>query len=308
VALDANTGKIIWKTWVVPGEVKAYKIQSNGVVLYAPGGGGVWNAPTVDTVRQAVYISTGDATTFPSPVTTDGVIAVDINTGKMLWSYQADEKDVFMGGCNGPVKSEACPTPMGPDLDIGNSPILKALPGGKRVLLVGTKQGHVIALDPDNKGAVLYRVLATTGQAVAMGGGRGGSIVWGGATDDQNVYYGAGGQAGLVAMRLGTGEKVWSFTPAAGGSLGAAPTAIPGVVFEGASNGRLFAVSTADGKQIWEFNTAQDFTTVNKVPAKGGAISVSGAVVSGGMVFVSSGYAISSAASGGNVMLAFSVE
>src|SRR6185295_1024641 len=64
VALDANTGKIVWKTWVVPGEVKAYKIQSNGVVLYAPGGGGVWNSPTIDPVRQVVYTSTGDATTF----------------------------------------------------------------------------------------------------------------------------------------------------------------------------------------------------------------------------------------------------
>jgi polyvinyl alcohol dehydrogenase (cytochrome) len=234
-----------------------------------------------------------------------------MTTGKIVWSYQADEKDVFMGGCNGPVKSEACPTPMGPDLDIGNSPILKAVPGGKRVLIVGTKQGHVIALDPDNKGALLYRIQSATGQPATMGGGRGnggGSIVWGGAADDQNVYYGAGGGAGLVAMRLASGEKVWGFTPAQGGSLGAAPTVIPGVVFEGASNGRLYAVTVADGKQIWEFNTAQDFTTVNKVPAKGGAISVSGAVVSGGMVFVSSGYAISNAQSGGNVLLAFSVE
>ena len=101
----------------------------------------------------------------------------------------------------GAVRSEACPNPMGPDLDIGNSPILKSLPGGKRALIVGTKQGHVIALDPDNKGAVLYRVLATTGQAVAMGGGRGGTIVWGGAADDQNVYYGAGAGTGLVALR-----------------------------------------------------------------------------------------------------------
>ena len=93
-----------------------------------------------------------------------------------------------------------------------------------------------------------------------------------------------------------------------GGTLGAAPTAIPGVVFEGSSNGQLYAVSTADGKQIWDFNTAQELTTVNKVPAHGGAISVSGAVISGGMVFVSSGYAITSGASGGNVLLAFSVE
>jgi polyvinyl alcohol dehydrogenase (cytochrome) len=308
VALDANTGKTVWKTYVVPGELKAYKIQSNGVVLYAPGGGGVWNSPTIDPVRQAVYISTGDATTFPSPNTTDGVMAMDINTGKVLWAYQADQKDVFMGGCNGPVRSEACPNPMGPDLDIGNSPILKSLPGGKRALLVGTKQGHIIALDPDNNGAVLYRVLATTGQPVAEGGARGGNIVWGGAADDQNVYYGAG-QAGLVAFRLATGQKAWSFTPpAGGGSLGAAPSAIPGVVFEGSSNGRLFAVSAADGKQIWEFNTAQEYATVNNIPAHGGAIAVSGAVVSGGMVFISSGYAITSGASGGNILLAFSVE
>jgi len=307
VALDANTGKIAWKTWVVPGEVKAYKIQSNGVVLYSPGGGGVWNSPTIDPVRQAVYISTGDATTFPAPPTTDGVMAMDIQTGKLLWSYQADQKDVFMGGCTGAVRSEACPNPMGPDLDIGNSPILKSLPNGKRVLIVGTKRGHVIALDPDNMGALLYRMLATTGQPVVEGGGGGGNIVWGGAADEQNVYYGAGRGAGTVAFRLATGERVWTFNPN-GASLGAAPTAITGVVFQGSGDGRLFAVSAADGKQIWEFNTAQEFSTVNKVSAHGGAIAVSGAVVSGGMLFVSSGYAITSGASGGNVLLAFSVE
>jgi polyvinyl alcohol dehydrogenase (cytochrome) len=310
VALDANTGKIVWKTWVVPGEVKAYKVQSNGVVLYGPGGGGVWNSPTIDPARQAVYISTGDATTFPAPPTTDGVMAMDINTGKLLWSYQADQKDVFMGGCNGPVRSEACPNPMGPDLDIGNSPILKNLPNGKSVLLVGTKRGHVIALDPDNKGALVYRMLAggeRGGQPVVEGGGQGGNIVWGGAADDQNVYYGAGRGAGTVAFRLATGERMWTFNPT-GASLGAAPTVIPGVVFQGSGDGRLFAISAADGKQIWEFNTAQEFSTVNKVSAHGGAIAVSGAVVTNGMLFISSGYAITAGASGGNVLLAFSVQ
>jgi polyvinyl alcohol dehydrogenase (cytochrome) len=311
VALDANTGKMVWKTFVVPGELKAIKIQSNGVVLYAPAGGGVWAAPTIDPERQAVYISTGDAVTFPSPDTTDGVLALDINTGKRLWAYQADSNDVFMGGCNGPVRSEACPTPMGPDLDIGNSPILKTLPNGKRALLVGTKQGHIIAIDPDNNGALLYRVLASTGQPVVEGGGgRGnGNIVWGGAADEQKVYYGASGQVGLVAFNLATGQKAWSFTaPAGGGNLGAAPTVIPGVVFQGSSNGRLFAVSSADGKQIWEFNTAQEFSTVNKIAARGGAIASAGPVVSDGMVFISTGYGILSGASSGNILLAFAVE
>jgi polyvinyl alcohol dehydrogenase (cytochrome) len=122
------------------------------------------------------------------------------------------------------------------------------------------------------------------------------------------VYYGAGG-AGLAALRLGTGEKVWSFTaPQGGGALGAAPTVIPGVVFEGSGSGRLYAVSSVDGKQLWEFDTSKEYPTVNKVPAHGGAISVSGAVVVDGMVFISTGYAISSAQAGGNILLAFSVQ
>ena len=100
--------------------------------------------------------------------------------------------------------------------------------------------------------------------------------------------------------------------PGAGGrgnaALGAAPTAIPGVVFEGSGDGRLFAVSATDGSKLWEFNTAQDFKTVNNVPAHGGAIATAGAVIVDGMVYVGSGYAISSGASGGNVLLAFGLD
>jgi polyvinyl alcohol dehydrogenase (cytochrome) len=312
VALDANTGKEIWKAWVVPEEPQPYKTMANGVTLYKPAGGAVWNSPTVDPVRRAVYFGTGDATTAPSPKTTDAVMAVDINTGKLLWAYQATENDVFMGGCNGPNHSDACPTPLGPDMDIGNSPILKTLPGGKRVLIAGTKDADVVALDPDNNGKLLYRINVMG--VPTGGGGRGrGTIVWGGAADDQNAYYGAAG-AGLAAVRQATGERVWNFTPPApsgggrGAQLGAAPTAIAGVVFEGASDGTLYALSATDGKLLWEFKTAQEFDTVNMVPAHGGAISTSGAVVAGGMVFVGSGYAVGSGASAGNVLLAFAPE
>lgn len=312
VALDANTGKQIWKAWVVPDEPKPWKTQANGVVLYKPAGGAVWNAPTVDPERGAVYFGTGDATTAPPAVTTDAIMAVDIKTGKLLWSYQATEGDVFMGGCNGVVKSEACPTPMGPDMDIGNSPILTRLPNGRRALIAGTKSADVFALDPDNKGKLLYRVNALGGETGGTRFGRG-SIVWGGATDGQRVYYGTGG-AGLVAVNPATGERVWLFTPPAvaaggrGGGLGAAPTAMPGVVFEGASDGTLYAVSAADGTMLWQFNTAQTLDTVNKVPGKGGAIATSGAVIVDRMLFVGSGYAVGSGASAGNLLLAFGLD
>src|SRR6202008_516205 len=207
---------------------------------------GVWATPTIDPARNAVYLSTGDATTFPAPDTTDGILALDMNTGKRLWAYQADSKDVFMGGCNGPVRSEACPVPMGPDLDIGNSPILKTLPNGKRVLIGGTKGGDVFGVDPDNNGALLFRVNVGGAPVGANRGGRG-SIVWGGAADNEHIYYGSGGN-GLTALRPANGEQVWVFNAPAsagaarGSALGAAPTVIPGVVFEGALDGKLYAV------------------------------------------------------------------
>jgi polyvinyl alcohol dehydrogenase (cytochrome) len=319
VALDASTGKQIWKAWVVPDEPKPYKTMANGVVLYAPAGGAVWNSPTIDPVKRAVYFGTGDATTAPPAKTTDAIMAVDLDTGKYLWSFQATENDVFMGGCNGANASEACPKPMGPDMDIGNSPILKTLPNGKRVLIAGTKSADIFALDPDDNGKLLYRIHPLGLPLNGNGRGRA-SIVWGGAADNQYAYYGIGG-GGLAAIQAATGERAWLFTPPApadappaggrgrGVSLGAAATVIPGVVFEGASDGTLYAISAADGKQIWSYPTAKEFETVNRVfPAHGGAISTSGAVVVDGMVYVGSGYAVGSGASGGNVLLAFGVE
>lgn len=315
VALDASSGELLWKAWVVPGDPEPWVTQENGVVLYRPGGGAVWNSPTIDPVRNAVYFGTGDATTPPSPGTTDAVMALDMDTGDLLWSYQATENDVFMGGCGAENRSLACPDTMGPDADIGNSPILATLPDGQRLLLTGTKAGDLIALDPDDGGRLLYRVGALGGPAVGPLGGRGGrgSIVWGGAVDDQLAYYGLG-RGGLAAIRAATGEYHWIFDPPdpgdgrAAGSLGAAPTAIPGVVFEGSTNGMLYAVSSVDGQLLWQFDTAREFDTLNGVRAHGGALQSTGAVVADGMVFVGSGYAINSGALGGNVLLAFGIE
>jgi len=308
-ALDANTGKEIWKTYLSE-PAKPWKKNPNGVQLYGPATGGVWDTPTIDTVRGALYVGTGDAVTPPESQLTDAVVAMDLKTGKVLWSRRTVEADLFMGGCNGADRGEQCPNPMGPDHDIGNSPILVTLGQGKRAVVIGTKGGDVMAVDPDNNGALLFRVNPAGGTVGAARGGRG-SIVWGGASDTQRLYYGMGA-AGLGAV-LPDGKTAWLFTaPGASGrgnaALGAAPTTIPGVVFEGAGDGQLFAVST-DGKQLWAFNTAQPFDTVNKVAgAKGGAIATSGAVVVDGMVYVGSGYGISSGASGGNVLLAFGVD
>ena len=142
------------------GRAEAVEDDAERRRAYKPAGGAVWNAPTIDPVRGAVYVGTGDATTAPPAVTTDAIMAVDINTGKLLWSYQATENDVFMGGCNGPNEERSVPEPDG----TGHRHRQLADPGdpanGKRALLAGTKSADVFALDPDNNGALLFRVNA----------------------------------------------------------------------------------------------------------------------------------------------------
>ncbi len=87
----------------------------------------------------------------------------------------------------------------------------------------------------------------------------------------------------------------------------AAVSAIPGAVFSGALDGHLRAYSAANGRILWDFDTVQDFTTVNGVAARGGSINGPGPVIVGGMLFKNSGYGRFGEAAG-NVLIAFSVE
>ena len=72
------------------------------------------------------------------------------------------------------------------------------------------KNGTVTALDPDHKGAVVWKVHVVDipkGQEHSFYANLNG-VVWGGAADDQNVYYGLQ-SGGMVALKLATGDMVW---------------------------------------------------------------------------------------------------
>jgi len=309
VALDAASGRQLWKAWVIAEAPKPYLQQANGVWLYRPAGGPVWNTPTVDPRHNSAYFGTGDASAGPAPPTIDAVMAVDIDSGRTLWSYQDTAGDVRVGGCERPDRSAACPAVNGPDMDIGNSPLLIDLAGGHRALLFGTKAADIVAIDPDAAGHLLYRVNPTGIEPGGIYHVGAPAILWGGATDGHRAYYGLG-TGGLAALDPANGKLAWRFLPAlADGSgtdsLGAAPTVLPGVVFEGSGHGMLYALAASDGHVLWQFNTARTFDTVNGVAAHGGAIAVSGAVAVGGMLYVGSGYAVGNGATGGNVLLAF---
>jgi polyvinyl alcohol dehydrogenase (cytochrome) len=314
-ALDAATGKTLWKQYVIPGRPAPTRKNKSGVQQFGPAGGSVWNTPTIDPVRHAVYVGTGDATTYPAAPTSDAIMAFDMDTGRNLWTYQVHHNDAFLVGCDAKEgKPDNCPPVVGPDWDIPTSPILRALPGGKRALIVGTKPGDVLALDPDNNGALIWRKNVSggviAGDGPAYPGGRRQGIQWGGASSAEQVYYGLT-SGGVAALKLKDGERAWfspldkATNPRANNS--AAVSAWPGVVLAGGANGKLFAISDKDGSLLWSYDTAKPFETVNKVSAKGGSIAAPGPTVADGMVFVGSGYAIV-ADEPGNVLLAFAPE
>ena len=138
-----------------------------------------------------------------------------------------------------------------------------------------------------------------------------GQIVWGGTADNRNAYFGLN-SGGVVALSLTNGERDWfaQIEPAEGrhGGHDAAISAMPGVIFSGGWDGVLRALSTKDGKILWNFDMVQEFKTVNGVPGKGGSMGSSGPTVAGGMVFAGAGYPGVQDGFNGNVLLAFGVE
>jgi polyvinyl alcohol dehydrogenase (cytochrome) len=309
-ALDAATGKVIWKSYTID-EPRPTKKTAAGTQLWGPSGGAVWGAPTIDVKRGAIYIGAGNAYSEPAPATTSAIVALDLATGKIRWARQMTPNDVFVIGCQG--TNPNCPETVGPDFDFGSSPILRSLPNGRDILLAGQKSGVAYGLDPDREGAVVWQFRA--GQGGPLGG-----IEWGMAADTERLYVPVSDvlrapaeAGGLFALRLADGEKVWH-TPApvlackegrgCTGAQSAAITVIPGAVFSGSVDGHLRAYSTQDGKILWDFDTAREFETVNGVKASGGSIDAAGPVIAGGLLLTNSGYG-QWRGKPGNVLLAF---
>lgn len=327
VALDAATGKQIWKAYTILEEPKPTRKNKKGVQQYGPAGATIWSSPTIDPEGGRIYVTTGDNYADPATKTSDAIVAFDLETGKFLWSEQFLANDAWNVACDS-ANEENCPEARGPDLDFASSPILQKLANGKRVLVAGQKSGMVYAIDPDEKGKRLWEQRAGKG-------GIAGGVQWGPAADHEFMYVAVSDigmvikddpQAGKIpaldstvgggihAYRLATGEKVWSVPPPGCGdrkncspAQSAAISAIPGVVFSGSVDSYLRAYSTKDGKVLWEHNAAQEYKTVNGIKANGGSFDSSGPTIVDGILYTNSGYA-QFGGLGGNVLLAFSVD
>ena len=110
-AYDAETGKLIWRFYTVPGDpargfetpelARAAKTWS-GEWWRLGGGGTVWNAIAYDPELDLLYIGTGNGTTwtekYRSPqggdnLFTCSILALRMSTGRYVWHYQQDPGD-----------------------------------------------------------------------------------------------------------------------------------------------------------------------------------------------------------------------
>jgi polyvinyl alcohol dehydrogenase (cytochrome) len=324
VAMDAATGKILWQTYMAPETPSPHGKTPEGKTILAPSGMAIWSSPTIDAAKGRIYVGTGDNYSEPGTPTSDAVVALDLKSGKLLWSKQFDKDDVYKIDCGDPPR-EGCLPPTNPEFDLGASPILVSVPldkNGKKhrdILLLGQKSGLVYAVDPDANGKLLWH-------ARAGAGGLLGGVQWGPATDGKTFFVAVSDLAfqgrgpdptkggGISAYQVTDGKLLWHTPPPGCGdrrpcspAQSQAVTAIPGAVFSGSIDGHLRAYDAKDGKIIWDFDTAQTFNSVNGVAAKGGSLDVGGPVVAGGIVAVVSGYP-GFGAMPGNALLVFSVQ
>jgi quinohemoprotein ethanol dehydrogenase len=117
-AYDADTGKLVWRFFTVPGDPQAKPdgAASDDVLkkVAAPtwsgewykygGGGHVWNALVYDPDFNQVYMATGNGVPWNYYLRSDGkgdnlfiaaIVAVDADTGKYQWHYQETPGDAW---------------------------------------------------------------------------------------------------------------------------------------------------------------------------------------------------------------------
>jgi polyvinyl alcohol dehydrogenase (cytochrome) len=310
VAVNANTGKIIWKTYTVPdnqGESDAYS------------GGAVFQTPAIDPGRNLLYIGTGNNYTAPPDVEScealalldgdidpnactsvddhfDSVLAMDLRTGKIKWSRKVSGYDTWTSACSVPRDGVTCPSPAGPDYDFGGSgPNLLG-----NVLGLGQKSGIYWALNPDT-GHILWSTL------VGPGGTLGG-IEWGTASDGKRIYVAISNKkanpytlapngptitwGSWAALDVKTGNILWQIPDPTTGAIDTGSVSVANnVLFAGSYSGKMYAIDARSGAILWSFDS-------------GGSV-IDGPSIVDGVVYWGSGYKRYSPGTPNNKVYAF---
>lgn len=287
LALNARTGKILWRTYTVP----------TGYT-----GGAVWGSqPVVDHQTGMLYIGVGNNYTSPagvclSPTQTDctprnpadhidSVLGLSLKTGAIEWYKDTLAADTWTI----PMPNDA------PDYDFGADPQLytTVIHGRPTQLLgIGQKSGVYWALNPKT-GAVVWQTQAGPGGAL-------GGIEWGTATDGRHIFIAQangshvptsitepGGRKITItsgffeALNAATGKIDWEVADPQGGKIldDSFVSTANGIMYAGsaaATGPNMYAFDGNTGKILWSY-------------ASGGA-EFAGASIVGDTVYWGSGY------------------
>jgi alcohol dehydrogenase (cytochrome c) len=158
-ALDAKTGKIVWEFYLVP---KAESDPTRGPLGASPlnastwgnsegvpiTGGATWTSYTLDPDTGLLYVPGGN----PAPD-----FATDVREGSNLYSGSV----VVLDAMTGAYKNHFKIVPKDwHDWDVSGAPAIIKTAGGKKVLSVAPKDGHLYGFDLDTN-VLLYRLPVT---------------------------------------------------------------------------------------------------------------------------------------------------
>jgi polyvinyl alcohol dehydrogenase (cytochrome) len=290
VALDASSGNEIWRFYTIPEPSVSRGKDKKGRNVMGPSGAAVWSTISIHPADNRLYLTTGNQYTNPETKFSDAIIALELPTGRMIWSFQAMAGDQWNLDC------VSHPSDCSEDFDFGSIALSFKGPGGKSLIGAGAKSGWFFALDPAT-GALAWKKQVGTG-------GKLGGIEFGTATDGERVYVAISNAGNRVklgsisALDGATGNILWQ-TPCPDGGSNFGPITVTGtddnrLVFAGSSRGFIRAYNALDGKVLWEFDT-------------GGGVG-GGPTVVNGVVYLGSGYQNLRIGKPNNKLYAFSVD
>ena len=106
VALDANTGDVLWDFWTIPGPgepgSETWPQEGQYGDVWKQGGAGVWHVANADPELGLVYYVTGNAVPMfggearsGDNLYTASVLAFDMESGDLRWHYQVVRHDLW---------------------------------------------------------------------------------------------------------------------------------------------------------------------------------------------------------------------
>ncbi len=302
VAVNAATGEVNWKTYTIDEPATVQGQNPVGTNIMGPSGAMIWNSPAIDTENNQLLVGTGENMSSPATRTSDAIIAMDLTTGAINWTYQATRNDVWNTACDTDTP-ENCPVEGGPDFDFGGAAVVVDTKRHGRLVIAGQKSGYVHALQADT-GKRVWRT------QVGRGGIQGG-IHFGIAVAYDKVLvpisdwedgrsYPTPSKPGMHALDANTGDIIWSRLHEnncgereyCDPGISQVPTVIGNLVFAGAMDGMARAYDIETGRIRWEIDTTGAFPTAG-LPTNGGSMGGgAGPVAYDGTLLLSSGYGI----------------